>query len=668
MSDYLDVASDVENMCVEEGGVDIFLEDKDNVMHGRLRKCTGFWREIGASQWVLDILENGYRLPFVKKPPVGVKRNQSSCKEHEQFVDEAVAALVQCGSAATVEEGDLECISPLGVVKGARKLRLILDLRQVNVCLKKYRFKLEDIRTAAKLFRAGDFVITFDLKSGYHHVDMAEDHWRYLGFSWKGQFYCFKSLPFGLSTAPYLFNKLVKVLVRYWREKGIKCMMFFDDGSAGAETQVEAVEVAQVVRQSLNKAGWKINEEKSCLIPSQRPTILGFVLDLVAGKVLVSERRVKSLREQLTYLFYKQRPNAKECARLTGLIISMYFALGPVARLRTRGLYDTILKRRTWFHRTEWAVDARNEVEFWYYCFEEFHGRLFISDPSIVAVISTWSDASDVAWGGFALSCGEHSAKGNWPHETRQANKSSTWRELKAIELVLESLVHLLKGKECRHRTDNQAAAHILQVGSKVPELQQLACKIFTFCREFGIKLIPEWIPREENERADQLSKLVDTDDWKLSVEVFHELEETWGPHSLDCFASSSTRQLDRFCSRWWNPGCVAVDAFTVSWEKENLWMCPPLYLIGDVIRRVGSVPCHGTLIVPEWKSAWWWPLLFSGDRGAPFVRSWIYLPRMGGLFEGGTCPWNWFDGGRPRCEVLAIRLCSMSQCECGMV
>ena len=109
----------------------------------------------------------------MKKPPVGVKRNQASCKEHEQFVGEAVAALVQCGSAATVKEGDLECISPLGVVKGARKLRLILDLRQVNVCLKKYRFKLEDIRTAAKLFRKGDFVITFDLKSGYHHVDMA---------------------------------------------------------------------------------------------------------------------------------------------------------------------------------------------------------------------------------------------------------------------------------------------------------------------------------------------------------------------------------------------------------------------------------------------------------------------------------------------------------------
>ena len=32
-------------------------------------------------------------------------------------------------------------------------------------------------------------------------------------------------------------------------------MMFFDDCSAGVETQIEADEVAQIIRQSLNKAG-----------------------------------------------------------------------------------------------------------------------------------------------------------------------------------------------------------------------------------------------------------------------------------------------------------------------------------------------------------------------------------------------------------------------------
>ena len=161
-------------------------------------------------------------------------------------------------------------------MKGATKLTLILDLRQVNKCLKKFRFRLEDIRTAVKLFHQGDYVITFDLKSEYHHVDMAREHWKYLGFTWGGKHFCFKSLPFGLSTAPYVFNKLVRVMVKFWRAKGIRCMMFFDDGSAGTASLKEAKEVVSAVEVSLGKAGWKINREKSCLTSTQGPEILGF--------------------------------------------------------------------------------------------------------------------------------------------------------------------------------------------------------------------------------------------------------------------------------------------------------------------------------------------------------------------------------------------------------
>jgi len=115
------------------------------------------------------------------------------------------------------------------------------------------------------------------------------------------------------------------------------------------------------------------------------------------------------------------------------------------------------------------------------------------------------------------------------------AKKSSTWRELRATELLLCSLVDILKGKECRHRTDNQAAAHTLQVGSRVPELQEIVVRVFKFCRENCIQLVPEWVPREENERADFYSKLVDTDDWKLNPIIFKQLDAIWGPHSVDC-------------------------------------------------------------------------------------------------------------------------------------
>eukprot|EP00117_Sycon_ciliatum_P042881 scpid80623/ scgid31136/ len=441
--------------------------------------------------------------------------------------------------------------------------------------------------------------------------------------------------------------------------------MFFDDGSAGAGTVEETVRVAGVLTETLERAGWKINVEKSCLVPSQKPTILGFVLDLVHGRVSVAEARVLRFLEHLRVLHSKRRPNAKECARLAGFIISMSFAIGPVARLRTRALYDMILRRKSWFHRQEWSDEAYAEVSFWWYCFNEFHGRLVVGDPKITAVVDTWSDASDVAWGGFAVSCGETIARGNWPEEVLEAQKSSTWRELRATELVLQSVVQELAGKECRHRTDNQAAARILQVGSKVPELQEIACRIFRFCRQNCIRLVPEWVPREENVLADFLSKVVDTDDWKLSSEVFDEIDGLWGPHTVDCFASAESAQLPRFCSRWWNPGCLAVDAFTMCWEGENLWLCPPIYLIGDVISRISVIVSHGTLVVPKWTSAWWWPYLFKGTESSTLVRSFIFLPRISGLFDSGSCQWNWFDGKVPRCEVMAIRFCSIMGCRC---
>ena len=53
----------------------------------------------------------------------------------------------------------------------------------------------------------------FDLKSGYHHVDIHKDSQMYLGFSWgegaNRKFYMFYVLPFGLTSACYVFTKLL---------------------------------------------------------------------------------------------------------------------------------------------------------------------------------------------------------------------------------------------------------------------------------------------------------------------------------------------------------------------------------------------------------------------------------------------------------------------------
>ena len=126
-------------------------------------------------------------------------------------------------------------------MNNSQKPRLILDLRYVNKHLRSCKFQYEDIRTAANLFKHGDWFIKFDYVSGYHHVEIFPEHTNFLGCSWivNGtlKFFKFIVLPFGLSTGPYVFSK-IQALVKHWRGKGLRIFTFLDDG-AGAESSLQ---------------------------------------------------------------------------------------------------------------------------------------------------------------------------------------------------------------------------------------------------------------------------------------------------------------------------------------------------------------------------------------------------------------------------------------------
>ena len=228
--------------------------------------------------------------------------------------------------------------------------------------------------------------------------------------------------------------------------------------------------------------------------------------------------------------------------------------------------------------------------------------------------------------------------------------RSCTWRELKGTAHVLESFAPQITGCTCIHRSDNQAAVHILAHGSRREHLQVEALLIHRICQKFGIQLIAEWVPREDNELADYYSKVVDVDDWQVNPEVFANLDNLWGPHTLDDFASLKTKETQRYCSRWWNPVCLAVDAFTVSWKGENLWVMPPMYLIAMVLRTLEAYSCHATIIVPEWVSAPRCPLLCTGSTWKRGVKAVVELHFREDTFLSGSDPWNLFGCRIPKC------------------
>ena len=118
--------------------------------------------------------------------------------------------------------------------------------------------------------------------------------------------------------------------------------------------------------------------------------------------------------------------------------------------------------------------------------------------------------------------------------------------------------------------------------------------------------------------------------------------------------------QLERINTRFWTPNSEAVDAFTCDWGADNNWLFPPVYLTPRVIRHAQATAAKGTLIVPQWISTPFWPLLFpNGLDPAPFIAEWLELPCWDGLILPGCSGRNLFQGF-PTVPVLAIQL----QCE----
>ena len=104
------------------------------------------WPDIGASQWIIDILLLGYCLPFVHEPNIKFFKNHASALRNADFVSQEIAKLVKSGAQVEVNESDLSVCNPLGVVTNASgKQTLILDLRYINEHLRVSKFKYEDI-------------------------------------------------------------------------------------------------------------------------------------------------------------------------------------------------------------------------------------------------------------------------------------------------------------------------------------------------------------------------------------------------------------------------------------------------------------------------------------------------------------------------------------------
>ena len=171
------------------------------------------------------------------------------------------------------------------------------------------------------MFRENFCFFTFDIESGYHQLDIISNFWKFLGFSWSFdgivRYFVIRVLPFGLSSACYLFTKMFKPFVTCWRSFGIFAIWYIDDGIFACRSLLDAQCASKLVRSDLQLSGWKANEKKPSWEPRQLGKWLGIIVDTVWMLFVVRGKKILKLKSVLT-----------------GLIDEF-----PIARLFTRQMY-----------------------------------------------------------------------------------------------------------------------------------------------------------------------------------------------------------------------------------------------------------------------------------------------------------------------------------------
>lgn len=223
------------------------------------------WQRIGASDRVLQWIEHGVDLMFSSVPEQCHLKNRIA-KHEFKFVSSEIKRLLSQG-AIKQSEYKPHCILPLTCVpKKNKKLRLVLDCRHINVNIDTPKFSQEGIDCVAQSIQEGDLLCTVDLQHGIHHLGIHTDYQKYLGFCWQGKFYVWTVLPFGVKCAPFIFNKCLRPVVGFLRQNGLRVVLFVDDFFQMAQPRL-ATDHLDFLLDTLSQLGWKINQEKSQLIP-----------------------------------------------------------------------------------------------------------------------------------------------------------------------------------------------------------------------------------------------------------------------------------------------------------------------------------------------------------------------------------------------------------------
>merc|ERR1712106_1302097 len=124
---------------------------------------------------------------------------------------------------------------------------------------------MDSLDTIISMIRPGDYFVSIDISDAYYSIAMP-----FLTFIFLGIYYQFTCLPQGLTSAPRIFTRIMRVVMSHLRSRGLRISAWLDDLLLAASSASLTASQTNTTLGTLEELGFIPNYEKSVLTPAQR--------------------------------------------------------------------------------------------------------------------------------------------------------------------------------------------------------------------------------------------------------------------------------------------------------------------------------------------------------------------------------------------------------------
>jgi hypothetical protein len=118
-----------------------YLTGANIIVKGRLKTNIQFWIEIGAYDFIIDTIRDGYKMLFYSVPPSVCLSNNLFAMKHTDFVDSAIQDLLDRGLIVTCDVQPT-VVNPLTVPIHSKLYVTLKSTLDNNICMTLFIFKI----------------------------------------------------------------------------------------------------------------------------------------------------------------------------------------------------------------------------------------------------------------------------------------------------------------------------------------------------------------------------------------------------------------------------------------------------------------------------------------------------------------------------------------------